>query len=105
MLERMCCRRESAAVAEALERGPSEQPVGSDRWRSIGPQLLRSWLVPGSGPWSKDHMFEAMVHDHRHLYCLMLDLMGEVCGSRRRSCRLRDTDYFRYHTRHGADGR
>ena len=106
MLGRRCCRRESVAVAaEALERVPLVQLVGSGRWRSVGPQLLHSRLVLGSGPWSTDHMSEATVHDHRHLYCLMLDWMGEVCCSRRQSCRLRDTDYARYRTRHGADGR
>lgn len=107
MLVRMCCPRESVAVAEAeaLERGPLEQLVGSDRWRSIGPQLLRSRLVPGSGPWYMDHMSEARVHDHQHLYCLMLDWTGEVCGSRRQSCRFRDTDCSRYRIGHDADGR
>lgn len=105
MLGRMCCRRESVVVAEALERGPLVQLVGSGRWRSVGPQLLPSRLVLGSGPRSTDHMFEVTVHDHRHLYCLMLDWMGEVCDSRRQSCRLRDIDYSRYRTRHGADGR
>ena len=104
MLGRMCCQRESV-VAEALEKGPLVRLVGSGRWRSVGPQLLRSWLVLGSGPWSTDHMSEATVHDHRHLYCLMLDWMGEVCGSRRQSSDLRDTDHSRYRTRHGADGR
>lgn len=107
MLVRMCCRRESVVVvaAEALERGPLVQLVGSGRWRSVGPQLPPSWLVPGSGPWSRDHMFEATVHDQRHLYCLMLDWMREVCGCRRQSCRLQDIDYSRYHIMHGADGR
>lgn len=108
MLVRMCCQRESVAVvvaAEALGRGLLVQLVGSGRWRSIGPQLLLSWLVPGSGPWSMDHMSEATVHDHWHLYYLMLDWMGAVCGSRRQSCRLRDTDYSRCRIMHGADGR
>lgn len=105
MLGRMCCRRESVAVAEALERGPLVQLVGSGRSGSVEHQLLRSRLAPGSDPWRTDHMCEAMVRDHQHLYCLMLGWMGEVCGSRRQSCRLQDTDYSRCRTGHGADGR
>lgn len=105
MLGRMCCRRGSVAVAEALERGPLEQLVGSGRWRSVGPRLLRSRLVPGFGPWRMDHMCGATVCDHQHSYCLRLDWMGEVYGSRRRSCRLREADGSRSRIGHGADGR
>ena len=105
MLGRMCCRHESVAVAEALERGPSEQLVGSDRWCSIGPQLLRSCLVPDSGPWHMNHRCEATGRDHQHPCCLMLGWMGEGCGSRPQSCRLQDTDCSRFRIGHGADGR
>ena len=104
MLGRRCCRRENVAVVEALERDQLEQLVGSDRWRSIGPRLLRSRLVLGSDPWHMDHTCEARVLDHQHSYCLMLDWMGEVCGSRRHSC-FQEAGSSRSRIGHGADGR
>ena len=105
MLGRMCCRRESVAVAEALERDPLDELAGSAHWRSIGPRLRRSRLVLGSGPWRMDHMCEATVHDHRYLYCLTWEGMGEACGSRLQSCRLQEIDCSHFRIEHGADGR
>lgn len=105
MLERMCCRRESVAAAEASGRGPLERTVGSDRWHPIGPQLPRAPLVHDSGPWRMDHMYEGTARDHQHLRSLMLDWRGEVCGSRRQNCRLRGTECSRYRKGRGVDGR
>ena len=104
MLGRMYYLRESVAVAGALERDPLDSLAGSALWYSIGRQLLRSRLVLDSDPWRMDHMCEATVRDHQYLYCLMLDGMGEACGSRHRSCRLREIDCSRYRIGHGADG-
>ena len=103
MLGRMCYRCESVAVAEASGRDPLDWLAGSARWRSIGPQLLQSWIVLESDPWCMDHMCEATVHGHLHLCCLMLDGRGEVSGSHRRSCPLQKIGCSRYRTGHGVD--
>jgi len=97
----MRCYRREIDLAEVL----ATVLFGRSRWYSVGLLLQRSLLVPGFDPLRRRRKHVGIVLDHQHLCWLRLGWQDEVCGSRRRSCRLRSMDCSRSRTVLGADER